>query len=201
MRKDTRGVHFTGMFTGIVRAVGTVRAKAPGRLVVDPGGLALAPGDSLAVNGVCLTVVEAAEREAVADLSRETVERTALGDLRPGDPVNLEPALRLGDELGGHLLLGHVDTVGKVVLLERRGEDVLLGVAFPPAYGALLADKGSVGVDGISLTPFAVGEGSFRCAVIPYTWENTNLSRRRVGDRVNLEFDVLAKYVHRWRER
>lgn len=201
MRATTAGVHFTGVFTGIVRALGTVKTKLRGRLILHPGGLGVAPGNSLAVNGVCLTVVEVREGEASMDLSQETLDRTALGDLRPGDPVNLEPALEVGDELGGHLLLGHVDTVGKITMIERKGEEVLLGVAFVSRYDPLLADKGSVGVDGISLTPFAVGEGSFRCAIVPYTWHHTNLARRRVGDRVNLEFDILAKYVQRWRER
>jgi riboflavin synthase len=189
------------MFTGTVRAVGKVGERSPHRLVIETGEIALAPGASLAVNGVCLTVTEVGANRVRADLSAETVARTTLADLRPGDPVNLEPALRAGDELGGHYLLGHVDTVGKVALLERRGEDVLLGIAFDPRYDVLLADKGSVGVDGISLTPFAAGGSSFRCAIVPYTWAQTNLSHRRVGDRVNLEFDILAKYVRKWREK
>lgn len=189
------------MFTGIVRTVGEVVERSPHQLVVHTGELALVPGASLAVNGACLTVTEVGANRVRADLSAETLARTILGDLRPGDRVNLEPALRAGDEMGGHVLLGHVDTIGKVALIERRGEDVLLAIAFAPRYAPLLADKGSVGVDGISLTPFAVGEGSFRCAVVPYTWEQTNLSARRVGDRVNLEFDILAKYVRTWRDR
>lgn len=194
-------VHSLTMFTGIVRAVGEVVERSPHRLVVASPDLNPVGGASVAVNGVCLTVTEARGREMAVDLSAETIARTALGDLRPGDPVNLEPALCVGEELGGHFLLGHVDTVGKIVLIERKGEEVLLGVAFASRYDPLLADKGSVGVDGISLTPFAVGDGSFRCAVVPYTWHHTNFPRRRVGDRVNLEFDVLAKYVHQWRER
>ncbi len=189
------------MFTGIVRAVGKIVERSPHRLMFDMSGISLAPGASFAANGVCLTAVEAGEARVAADLSAETLGRTTLGDLRPGDRVNLEPALRMGDELGGHFLLGHVDTMGKVALLERRGDDVVLGVAFDPGYAILLADKGSVGVDGISLTPFSVGEGAFRCAIVPYTWEHTNLSGRRVGDRVNLEFDILAKYVRTWREK
>ncbi len=189
------------MFTGIVRALGEVVERSPHRLVVDSPDLTPAPGASVAVNGVCLTVTESRGRRMTMDLSAETIARTTLGDLRPGDLVNLEPALRAGDELGGHLLLGHVDTVGKVALIERKGEDVLLGITFAPRYAALLSDKGSVGVDGVSLTPFAVGDGTFRCAIVPYTWEHTNLSTRRVGERVNLEFDILAKYVHKWRER
>lgn len=189
------------MFTGIVRTVGKVVEKSPQRLVVTAAGLVLAPGASLAVNGVCLTVVESRDDRVTMNLSAETLGRTSLGDLRPRDVVNLEPALRIGDELGGHVLLGHVDTVGKVALVERRGEDVLLGISFDPRFAMLVADKGSVGVDGISLTPFEVGEGAFRCAVVPYTWEHTNLRVRRVGDQVNLEFDILAKYVHRWQEK
>ncbi|GAB4307879.1 MAG: riboflavin synthase [Candidatus Bipolaricaulota bacterium] len=189
------------MFTGIVRALGEVVERSPRRLAVDGLDLVLAPGASVAVNGVCLTVTESRRGRMAMNLSAETIARTALGDLRPGDPVNLEPALRAGDELGGHLLLGHVDTVGKVALIERKGEDVLVGITFAPRYAPLVADKGSVGVDGISLTPFAVGDGTFRCAIVPYTWNHTNLSARRVGDRVNLEFDILAKYVLGWRER
>ncbi len=189
------------MFTGIVRTMGKVVERSPHRFVIDTQGLLLSPGASLAVNGVCLTAAEVAGNRVQADLSTETLARTILGDLRPGDRVNLEPALRAGGEMGGHVLLGHVDTIGKVALIERRGEDVLLAIAFDPRYAVLVADKGSVGVDGISLTPFAVGEGSFRCAVVPYTWEQTNLSARRVGDRVNLEFDILAKYVRTWRDR
>jgi len=189
------------MFTGIVRAVGKVVERSPHRLVFDTSGLSLAPGASFAANGVCLTAVKTGGDRVAADLSAETLGRTTLGGLRPGDRVNLEPALRAGDELGGHILLGHVDTIGKVSLIERRGEGVLIGIAFEPRYAALLADKGSVGVDGISLTPFSVGEGTFRCAVVPYTWDHTNLSDRRTGDRVNLELDVLAKYVRTWRDR
>ncbi|MBC7093374.1 riboflavin synthase [Candidatus Bipolaricaulota bacterium] len=189
------------MFTGIVRAVGQVVRREPRRLTVRAEGVAVDEGASLAVNGVCLTVAAVRDGQMTMDLSQETLARTALGDLRPGEAVNLEPALRVGEELGGHFLLGHVDTVGKVALVARRGEDVLLGVSFDPRFAELVVDKGSVGVDGISLTPYEVEEGSFRCAIVPYTWEHTNLRARHVGDRVNLEFDVLAKYVRRWRER
>ena len=188
------------MFTGIVRGLGRVTRCGPGTLVLACP-FDVAEGASLAVNGVCLTVREVHAGEAIMDLSQETLTRTNLGTLRPGDFVNLEPALRSGDELGGHLVLGHVDTVGKIVLLERRGEDVIVGVSFDPKFAELVADKGSVAVDGISLTPFCVSQGAFRCAVIPYTWQHTNLRYRRVGDRVNLEFDVLSKYVRNWRER
>lgn len=177
-----------------------VRAE-PYRLWITRENLGVSLGASVAVNGVCLTVA-ALEGVAMAfDLSRETLARTNLGELSPGDHVNLEPALKTGEEMGGHFVLGHVDTVGKITVFSRRGGDFLLEVSFDPKFGELLADKASVAVDGISLTPFSVGEGVFRCAIVPYTWENTNLKFRRVGDRVNLEFDILAKYVRRWRER
>jgi len=195
------GVKLGMVFTGIVRAVGRVRARSARRLWVSREDLPVELGSSVAVNGVCLTVA-ALEDEAMAfDLSWETLSRTNLGELGVGDWVNLEPAARMGQELGGHFVLGHVDTVGKLTILSRRGEDFLLEVSFDPRFAELLADKGSVAVDGISLTPFAVGEGVFRCAVVPYTYEHTNLRFRRAGDRVNLEFDILAKYVRRWRER
>jgi len=187
------------MFTGIVRAMGRVVELSPSGLTVACP-LLISEGDSLAVNGVCLTAREVRAQLVWLDLSQETRDRTTLGGLRPGELVNLEPAVRAGEELGGHLVLGHVDTVGKITLLSPRGGEWLLEVAFDPRYGELLADKGAVAVDGISLTPFATRPGSFRCAVVPYTFRHTNLSYRRVGDRVNLEFDILAKYVRRWRE-
>ncbi len=189
------------MFTGIVRAVGQVVERSGRRLWVSREGLDLAPGASVAVNGVCLTIAALTPEAMGFDLSWETLSRTNLGELQRGDRVNLEPASRLGDELGGHFVLGHVDAVGKITVLSRRGEDFLLEVSFDPRFAELLADKGSVAVDGISLTPFDVGEGTFRCAIVPYTYDHTNLRFRRVGDRVNLEFDILAKYVRRWREK
>ncbi len=189
------------MFTGIVKAVGKVVRTEPGRIWVFAEDFAEKPGASIAVNGVCLTLVSLEGRSMAFDLSWETLSRTNLGELQPGDLVNLEPALHYGEELGGHFVLGHVDTVGKITIFSRHGEDFLLEVAFDPRFGELLADKGSVAVDGISLTPFDVGEGTFRCAIVPYTYEHTNLKFRRVGDRVNLEFDILAKYVRKWREK
>lgn len=189
------------VFTGIVRAVGKVARVEPRRIWISTEALQGELGASVAVNGVCLTVSAISPGLLGFDLSWETLSRTNLGDLSPGDHVNLEPSLRVGEEVGGHFLLGHVDTVGKITILSRYGEDFLLEVSFDPKFSALLADKGSVAVDGISLTPFDVGEGTFRCAIIPYTYAHTNLQFRRVGDRVNLEFDILAKYIRRWRER
>ena len=189
------------MFTGIVRAVGKVVRVEPHRLWITRENLEVSLGASVAVNGVCLTVAFLTEDLMVFDLSLETLSRTNLGELAPGERVNLEPALRMGEEMGGHFVLGHVDTVGKITILAPKGKEALLEVSFDPAFAELLAEKGSVAVDGISLTPFSVGEGTFRCAIVPYTWENTNLRFRHVGDRVNLEFDILAKYVRLWREK
>ena len=189
------------MFTGIVREVGEVIARGGDRLVVAVGALALSPGDSVAVNGVCLTATDIDGRFVRFDISRETWERTALADLRPGDPVNLEPALRLGESLGGHLVLGHVDAVGRIAAIVPRGRDKVVRISFPPRYSPLVVDKGSVAVDGVSLTPFDVGEGVLHVAIVPFTWKNTNMKRRRVGDRVNLEFDIIGKYLRGWRER
>lgn len=187
------------MFTGIVRETGTVVESGGGRLVIAAGALGLSPGESVAVNGACLTVAGVRGRYVRFDISRETWERTALRDLRPGDPVNLEPALRLGDALGGHLVLGHVDAVGRIAAIEARGGERIVRVEHPRRYSGLVVEKGAVAVDGISLTPFGVGDGFFHVAIVPFTWENTNLRRRRVGDRVNLEFDIIGKYLRGWR--
>lgn len=188
------------MFTGIVRDLGRVVERGGRGLVVATEKLSVASGDSIAVNGVCLTAVEVHGKHVRFDLSRETWERTALGDLRPGDLVNLEPALRLGESLGGHLVLGHVDTVGRVAAIIPRGDEKMVRITFPTKYAPLVVEKGSVTVDGISLTSFGVENGSFHVAIVPYTWENTNLKRRRPGDRVNLEFDIIGKYLRSWRE-
>lgn len=188
------------MFTGIVWEVGEVVERSGRGLIVVSERLTVAPGDSVAVNGVCLTAVEVRGKYVRFDISRETWERTALGDLRPGDVVNLEPALRFGESLGGHLVLGHVDAVGKVAAIIPRGDDKVVRISFPTKYTPLVVEKGAVAVDGISLTPFGVENGSFLVAIVPHTWENTNLKHRRPGDRVNLEFDILGKYLRGWRE-
>lgn len=189
------------MFTGIVRATGQLLAREADRLWVEEKGLHLDLGHSLAVNGVCLTVAEMNEEAVGLDMSPETRARTALGQLRRWLRVNLEPALKVGEPLGGHWVLGHVDCVGKVVLLHKNGQGWLVEIAFPECFAPLVADKGSVAVDGISLTPFEARRATFRCAIVPHTWAQTNLADRRVGDPVNLEFDILAKYVLNWRER
>jgi riboflavin synthase len=188
------------MFTGIVQALGQIRAARPGSLAVQlpdawTGRLEL--GGSVCVNGVCLSVRRLDEREFLADLSSETSERTTLGRLRPGHAVNLELPLRASGRLDGHWVLGHVDTVGRVRALYRNGGSWTLQVEMPSQHASYVVEKGSIAVDGISLTPYDVTVVGFRCAIIPDTLERTVLKDRKPGDPVNLEFDILAKYVER----
>ena len=190
------------MFSGIVAAVGTVRAMKPARggnrLVVDTGGLGLkdvAVGDSIAVNGVCLTVVSRKGRRFEADVSRETLACTA--GFSAGGRVNLEKAMRLADRVGGHLVSGHVDGVGTVALIKATGGNRLLAVAAPKALAKYMARKGSIAVNGVSLTVNAVRGAGFEANLIPHTLAASNLGELKVGDPVNLEVDMLARYVER----
>lgn len=191
------------MFSGLVETMGTVRSRqAAGggwRLQVAcafPGD-PLAVGESVAVNGACLTVAGTDTHGFAADLSPETMARTTLGKLRVGDVVNLERALRLTDRLGGHLVLGHVDATAAILAVRPGAEFRVLRVGLPDRLAPEVAEKGSVAVDGVSLTVTAVGRGWFEVALVPVTLRSTTLSARRVGELVNLETDVLAKYVRR----
>lgn len=191
------------MFSGLVGAVGEVwevlRSGAGARISVT-GSLAGEPlqiGESIAVEGACLTVTRVLDGGFAADVSPETLARTTLGSLRRGTRVNLERALRPADRLGGHLVLGHVDATTTVVAIRPEGAFRRLRFALPAGLAAEVADKGSVAVDGVSLTVAAVGEGWFDVAVIPATLEATTLASLRAGKRVNVETDVLAKYVRR----
>ncbi len=191
------------MFSGLVTAVGSVRSmrrgSGGGRLDVAGTlpGEPLARGESVAVAGACLTVAAATAAGFEADLSPETLARTTLGALRAGSRVNLERALRLGDRVGGHLVLGHVDATAPVVALTPDRQFSTLRVALPKALGAEVADKGSVAVDGVSLTVARLGDGWFEVALIPSTLAATTLGALHAGDLVNLETDVIAKYVRR----
>ncbi|MFQ5839721.1 MAG: riboflavin synthase [Candidatus Methylomirabilales bacterium] len=192
------------MFGGIIQHLGTVKdlEKQPsgGRrltLAVGPLGKELGIGQSLAVNGVCLTITRVTGDIAEMDLSPETLSRTTLGRLRPGTRVNLEAPLCLGDPLGGHLVAGHVDGVGRLV---DRLEEVTGATAwfrFPVDLAPLLVEKGSIAVDGVSLTIVSIGEGRFSVALIPHTLTTTTLGALQVGDEVNLEVDMIGRYVHR----
>ena len=190
------------MFTGIIEATGRVaRVESRGgdlRLGIDTSTLAVADaalGDSIAVSGCCLTVVGHAGDTLAFDVSNETLALTTLGGLRVGDAVNLEPALRLSDRLGGHLVSGHVDGVGTVAAIESDARSQRWTLAPPPALLRFIAAKGSVCVDGVSLTVNAVTAATFAVNLIPHTVAHTTFSGRRVGDRVNIEVDMLARYV------
>jgi riboflavin synthase len=189
------------VFTGIVEERGRVR-----RLEAGPDGGSLAiecevvledatPGASLAVNGACLTVREREDRGLSFDLSPETLDRTTLGALRPGDPVNLERPVTLLTRLGGHLVQGHVDGVGIVDRVEQAGAGAEVRITLPPIQLRYVSEKGSVAVDGVSLTVTSVSDGGFNVALIPHTLAATTLGGVREGDRVNVEVDVLARYV------
>ncbi len=191
------------MFTGLIETIGTVREKRPGsgttRIAVE-SDLPLdtmADGDSVAVNGVCLTVVKRSGRRFHADVIQETLDLSTLGSMRTGEKVNLERALALGDRLGGHLVQGHVDGTGVVREVIRQGGNYRLRTALPGDLGRYVALKGSIAVDGVSLTVSAVNEDWFEVALIPETRKNTGLGRLRRGDAVNLEVDLMARYLAR----
>ncbi|HWW53420.1 MAG TPA: riboflavin synthase [Acidimicrobiales bacterium] len=182
------------MFTGIVEELGRLRSRDGARMVIEAttviGDMKI--GDSIAHNGCCLTVIDIGEGTYGVDVVDETLQRTNLGELRPGDPINLERPVRLADRLGGHLVQGHVDAVGTIV---RPAPD--LEVQLPPGLLRYVVEKGSITVDGCSLTVVRALPGSFTVAVIPHTAAVTTLGAKGPGDRVNLEVDIVAKYVER----
>jgi riboflavin synthase len=193
------------MFAGIVEGRGRVvevrpAAGADRRLVIDVSALARRPrrGDSVSVAGVCLTVAAIQGRRAAFDVVGETIRRSTLGGLEPGDEANLEGALRFGDAVGGHQVSGHVDGVGTVRTLERRRDETWLTIAAPNAVLSTLVPKGFVAVDGASLTVAALSRGGFSVALIPTTLEVTTLGRAAKGTLVNLEGDALGKHVVKW---
>lgn len=189
------------MFTGIIQHVGRVRSLRRRGDTALLEALAphlnseLRPGDSVAVNGACLTVTGRDGKRFQADLSRETLERSNLGNLSSGDSINLELPLLPTARLGGHFVQGHVDAVARVVRIEKQQAFALFRFSLPAGTGAYVVEKGSIAVDGISLTVSGLGKDFFEVAIIPHTLEHTNLSQRKPGDRVNLECDILAKYV------
>jgi riboflavin synthase len=192
------------MFTGIVQSIGKILSTeikaGDARLWVDTGKLNIANvniGDSVAVSGVCLTLVEITHTAFSADVSNETLSRTTLNRLRPGDAVNLEKALTLSTPLGGHLISGHVDGVGSVISIEIDGRSVKIWFEAPEGLARYIAEKGSIGVDGVSLTVNAVSGARFVVNLVPHTLAETTLGSLSEGAAVNLEVDMLARYLER----
>ncbi|MBK1645424.1 riboflavin synthase [Thiocapsa imhoffii] len=192
------------MFTGIIQAIGRIERLEPRggdvRLTVAAGQLDLTGaklGDSIAVNGVCLTAVTLGAAGFAADVSRETLALTTLGHLTPGSPVNLEPALTLATPLGGHLVSGHVDGIGQVITHQQDGRSWRLRIEAPSALARYIAPKGSISVDGTSLTVNQVDGARFDLNIVPHTLSETIIGTYRGGTRVNLEVDLIARYLER----
>jgi riboflavin synthase len=190
------------MFTGLVESIGRVRSLDrrgdAARLTLEtPLAAGLSLGESLAVNGCCLTVTSTDGDSACFDLLGETLARTNLGGLAPGDRVNLERALRADGRFGGHFVQGHIDTTTEVLSAETKGADLNLIIALPEAGARYLIEKGSIAVNGVSLTVASLGEDRFGLWIIPHTLQETNLGDLRAGSPVNLEYDMLAKYAER----
>jgi riboflavin synthase len=198
------------MFTGIIEHIGTIQAldvkDDGGRITIHAPTVApsLAVSNSIAVNGCCLTIVDLHNGRLSADLSGETIRKTSFGakggELKKGARINLEQPLTAGKEFGGHFILGHVDAVGRVTHLTPEGENWWFGVQVPAEFARYIVPKGSIAIDGISLTVARWRNNTAEVAVIPYTYENTNIRDRKPGDAVNLEGDILGKYVERYLE-
>jgi riboflavin synthase len=190
------------VFTGVVKELGTVeaieRSDAGARLKLSAGfAQGLGDGDSVAVAGVCLTVTSHTESSFTADVMNQSLELTNLGSLEPGASVNLEPALNAGDPLGGHIVQGHVDCAGEVARVTPDGIATRLEVGVPERFQRYFVEHGSVTVDGVSLTVARLTDDGFEVSLIPETLERTTLGNAKTGDKVNLEFDVIARYVER----
>lgn len=190
------------MFTGIVEEVGAVKSVGSGKLAVSASAMLEGTrlGDSMAINGACLTVSALDATSFSVDVMPETLKRTNLGQLRPGSRVNLERALLVGGRVGGHLVQGHVDATGTVASLLPEGKAVIARFSAPAEILRYVVDKGFIAVDGVSLTVIAYDRSSFSVSLVGYTLSNTVLGSRKVGDQVNLEVDIMAKYVEKLRE-
>jgi riboflavin synthase len=194
------------MFTGIVEGIGRVtEVGRKGALlcltIAPPPALTdMAVGDSICVSGVCLTVSARGEGAIQMEISPETLQRTNVGSLRPTDEVNLERALKISDRLGGHLVTGHVDATGSVTEVTRGSGSLVMTIRVPQEIAPYLVQKGSVTVEGVSLTVSGLHEDAFQVAIIPYTVDHTTLGTKRIGDGVNIEVDIIGKYVKRFLE-
>jgi len=185
------------MFTGIIKEIGTVVSQGGGRITVAAGDIASSSrlGESVAVSGVCLTAVDISPPRVTMDVLEETIARTNLGQLKPGDIVNLEPALKVGGELGGHFVTGHIDGEGKLVSRRQSDRDWIFRIELPKGLAKYMVEKGSITIEGISLTIAEVVENIIVVHIIPHTFSHTNLREKREGDSLNIEADLLGKYV------
>ena len=191
------------MFTGLIEEIGKIQEikpktngieiKVSAQKVLEDSQI----GDSIAINGVCLTITELGDNYFKFDVSQETLDRSTFKYLKIGDYVNLERALRPSDRLGGHIVQGHVDTVGEIKSIITKGEHTEFVFTFPSKYSNLIVEKGSIAIDGISLTINYIQDNSFSINIIPHTIQNTNLQFKNIGDKVNIEFDILGKYVNK----
>ena len=189
------------MFTGIIKNIGTIagvnRENDNYRLTINHGLNDLNLGDSVSINGICLTVVDFQKNQFQVDVMPETIKRTNLAEISVGTKVNLEPALKPNSEIGGHFVLGHIDTTGKLLSREMTENSVLLTFSIPKKYNPYLVEKGSIAIDGVSLTLIAVTEDTFQVGIIPYTQDETILGSLEVNQTVNLETDILGKYIYK----
>lgn len=189
------------MFTGLIEEVGKIISSKPfsGGLSIEIYSEKLAKdakvGDSIAVNGVCLTITKFTAHNIFFDAVFETIKKSTLGELKAGSSVNLESALKLGQKLGGHLVQGHVNHTGKITSIKNKGENYLVSVSFPSDLQKYIVKEGSVAIDGISLTVAQINSNELGCSIIPHTWTNTNLCTKKIGEKVNIEVDILAKYA------
>ena len=194
------------MFTGLVQDIGIVRSVDDTRgdvrfeIETDMEMHSVPDGASICCSGACMTVVNKSNNSFFIDVSKESLNRTTIGAWRVMTRINIEPSLRLGDEMGGHIVSGHVDGLAKVEDIKEEGGSHRLKIAVPAEFAAYIAEKGSVTLDGVSLTVNEVDGNIFGVNIIPHTWENTTLSDRKVGDHLNLEIDMLARYVARMLE-
>jgi riboflavin synthase len=188
------------VFTGIVEEIGRVISARPGKLAVTAGKAleGIEEGASIAVNGVCLTVTGFDDKSFTVEVMGETLSRTNLGLLKNGDGVNLERPLSLGGRLGGHLVQGHIDDTGRAISVSPRGESVVVGFEAPPRLMAYIVEKGFIAIDGASLTVVSRNNSSFQVSLVGYTRQHTILGNLKVGDTVNLEADIIAKYVEQF---
>jgi riboflavin synthase len=194
---------FTGIVEGIGRVMKVERRGGLVRLTIEsPTALTdILIGDSICTNGVCLTVIERRDRNFQVDISSETLERTTLGSLKPNERVNLERAVRLSDRLGGHLVTGHIDGKGYLAEFTRTSGSMVMSIRVPREISHYLVEKGSVAVEGVSLTISGLRGEEFQVSIVPYTAQNTTFGEKRVGDWVNVEVDIIGKYVRRFLEK